>query len=97
MLMIYLYVCLLCDFNSRTALLPDFYEFDHELVKTIDKNNMMYHQLLNIVNLSDLGITIYRFSVDKKFNSHGKKLLEICKNFDLNFSNGRLGKDCEIG
>ena len=90
-------LCLLGDFNSRTALLPDFYEFDHELVKTIDKNNMMYHQLLNIVNLSDLGIPIDRFSVDKKFNSHGKKLLEICKNFDLHFSNGRLGKDCEIG
>ena len=57
-------LCLLGDFNSRTALLPDFYEFDHELVKTIYKNNMMYHQLLNIVNLSDLGICIDRFSVD---------------------------------
>ena len=38
-----------------------------------------------------------RRSLDNAFNSHGLKLLDLCKATSLRIANGRLGRDCDIG
>ena len=68
------------DFNARTACNADYIVCDR----------------FNVVNdhngyVPDIHLS--RFSSDKHNNSHGTKLLELCKANSLRICNGRLGQD----
>ena len=42
-------------------------------------------------------IPLPRHSHDNTVNSHGQKLLDLCKATSLRIANGRLGRDCGVG
>lgn len=43
------------------------------------------------------GLHISRTSQDRKKNTHGYKLIDVCKNYNLFVLNGIFGKDKGIG
>ncbi|CAC5411896.1 unnamed protein product [Mytilus coruscus] len=85
------YICLVGDFNSRTANFIDFYE-DLELSE-LETNNLDVNEFSDVHILDELCIPRYRNSPDNIVNSYGRKSLEFCKNNNLFILNGRIGKD----
>lgn len=77
---------MLGDFNSRTGKLCDFYDSLDNFSNTDIK-----------VNTASLGITTDRFNCDKKVDTHGRKLIRLCRDFNLNIVNGRFGSDQNLG
>jgi len=73
-------VILLGDFNSRTGKYSDTVSQDGNNIITNDQSESAFHPA-------------ERNSFDNVLNSHGKKLLEICKTFDLRIVNGRVSGD----
>ncbi|CAG2208650.1 unnamed protein product [Mytilus edulis] len=89
------YICLLGDFNSRTASLQDF----NDLVDTDDflaQNLIDINEFSNVDILDKLGIQRKRHSTDLNVNSYGRKLIQFCKNNNMYIMNGRIGND-EVG
>ncbi|CAC5367368.1 unnamed protein product [Mytilus coruscus] len=83
------YMCLLGDFNSRTATLKDFYEIeDSDEISDININVFS-----DICILDDLNISRSRKNPDTIVNKYGRKLIEFCKNNNMFILNGRFGKD----
>ena len=73
-------VILLGDFNSRTGKYSDTVSQDGNNIITNDQSESAFHPAK-------------RNSFDNVLNTHGKKLLEICKTFDLRIVNGRVNGD----
>ena len=90
------YVFLLGDTNARTASAKDYNDpviNSHVWGFDADTEGHMNY----IMKVSSKGIPITRYSQDKVKNSHGNKLLELCKISNMYICNGRLGNDCYIG
>ena len=94
---IYPNVALTGDANAHTSQLPDYiiedqfladhFDFDQTTIDFFNKTNLL---LKNDMNLN-------RISKDKKSNSIGNTLLDICKNNNIFILNGRSGKDKGLG
>tara|TARA_B110000196_G_scaffold86649_1_gene75141 strand:- start:271 stop:3555 length:3285 start_codon:yes stop_codon:yes gene_type:complete len=83
------YMCpfvMLGDYNSRTGKLCDFYNASENFSNTETK-----------INTASLGIITDRFNCDKKVDTHGRKLIRMCRDFNLNIVNGRFGSDERLG
>ena len=89
-------LCLTGDFNARTGKLSDYVTLE-EGVNDFDLNLENCLSLNSNENLDALGININRINSDTKTNNNGKKLIDLCKNFDLRILNGRCGSDSYIG
>ena len=68
------------DFNSRTGKYSDIVSQEGNNVITNDQSELAFQ-------------STQRNSFDNVLNSHGKTLLEICKNLDLRIINGRVHGD----
>ena len=73
-------VILMGDFNSRTGKYSDTVSQEGNSIITNDQSESAFQPA-------------QRNSFDNLLNSHGKKLLEICKNLDLRIVNGRVNGD----
>ena len=74
------------DFNSRTALLPDYV-----------LNDNSSHIPLPDDYIADDQSVIPRQNSDKVINNNGRKLIDMCKMCNLRIANGRLGHDAGVG
>ncbi|CAG2188947.1 unnamed protein product [Mytilus edulis] len=85
-------MCLLGDFNSRTATLKDFHEIE-------DTDDTQFNDIsdINVFSdiciLDDMNISRCRKNPDTIVNKYGRKLIEFCKNNNMFILNGRFGKD----
>ena len=85
------YVFLLGDTNARTANAKDYNDpviNTHVLGFDADTEGHMN----DIMKVSSNGIPITRYSQDKVKNSHGNKLLELCKISNMYIQGRSLGK-----
>ena len=91
------YVFLAGDANSRVGTLKDFILPDPHTNKLfgidVDLENDLYKHTL----LENLSVPLNRNSLDKRTNTHGFLLLDMCKNNNMFIINGRLFKDETIG
>ena len=74
------------DFNSRTALSPDYV-----------LNDNSSHIPLPDDYIADDQSVIPRQNSDKVINNNGRKLIDMCKMCNLRIANGRLGQDAGVG
>ena len=84
-------VAVVGDLNARTGLSSDHFENCENLDKYI---SCLHGADLYDCNDCPVG---RRFSLDKKVDSSGTRLLQICKDSCLRIINGRLGEDAGIG
>ena len=88
------YVCLLGDFNARTATDTDFVD----LIKNRYVDDYITDFVDNFTNvLNDLKMPLNRISMDKSKNKFGNLLLNFCKGNSMFIVNGRVGNDKNIG
>ena len=89
-------VCLLGDFNARTGAESELLEYE-ELIDC--SNNHFIDKSESWVNqpFPSHVISLKRKNCDTVVNNHGHKFLEICKNFNLVITNGRVGTDRHRG
>ena len=87
------YVYLAGDVNARTSQLNDFIPSDPFLNDYFDIDSESQSFLDKYTILENLSIPLNRSSSDRKTNSHGIKLIELCRNNNLFILNGRIGKD----
>ena len=71
------------DMNGRTACFSDILEFD----KYIENNDLFL----------DMSHIPPRSNKDSKLDSHGRKVLDLCKSTGFVIANGRLGDDLDVG
>lgn len=89
-------ICLLGDFNARTGNNCDSVPFDENIEQFLHSDNP--YDELNRLTISDLGFSNERHNSDVlQVNNYGKRLLEVCKSFNLCIANGRLGRDESLG
>jgi hypothetical protein len=88
---------LLGDMNARTATLPDFTCIDDFCadIQGIDPDTLSTLNKSHI--LTKCNVPLSRKSVDKKTNSNGLALVDICRNNNLFILNGRMGTDKDTG
>ena len=89
-------VFIIGDLNARTGVMPDFIT-----TNSVDQDifpNDMIDFMNDVDKLKLAGISLERASQDKgKPNSHGYKLIDLCKNNNLYIVNGRAGQDKGVG
>lgn len=85
------------DANGHTSTLPDYAIFDQFLSDEFRINEDDLRSMNCVNMLPYLDIPVDRSSKCNKVNSHGRKLLDICKLNNLFIVNGRFGKDKCIG
>ena len=83
------------DFNARTANQSDLVPFDENIEQFLHSDNP--NDEMNRISIGDLGFPTERHSSDLQLNNYGKRLLEMCKSFNLCIANGRLGSDRFLG
>ena len=83
-------VCLLGDFNARTATRMD-YDPSKGKPACDDETLNEYEYLL------DRGFDLKRYSEDNRTNNYGHRLIELCKNLGILIVNGRLSNDRKKG
>ena len=93
----YDFVYLVGDMNAQTAKMQDYTETDPFLSNLFDFDQETETFFDQKSNLERNGIMLDRASQDLKKNSHGYKLVDICKNNNLIIINGRFGDDKNIG
>ena len=71
------------DFNGRTSNFSDIFDFDRYI-----ENQDLFLEISHIP---------IRVNKDSIFDSHGRKLLELCKNTSFIIANGCLGEDYNVG
>lgn len=81
------------DCNARTSNLDDFIPLDPFIRSfiNIDAQDQAHFDKYHI--LESLSIPLQRKTEDARVNTHGYKLLDLCKNSNLFILNGRLGND----
>ena len=91
-------IILVGDFNSSTKSTPDFVETDSDILAILGVEKEIEDEVSKGLKiLSKSKIPIARMSEDSEVNSHGKCLIDICRNSNLFIFNSRLGKDLTIG
>lgn len=91
-----LQICLLGDFNARTGNEHDFVFLDDTIEQILHTDNP--NDELCRTSIRDLGFPTERHNSDHaQVNNYGKRLLEVCKSFNLCIANSRLGKDKFLG
>jgi hypothetical protein len=93
----YKYVYLAGDTNSRTGTLRDYIRSDSHLNEILDIDLDLQTQLDKHIVLQNQGIPLDRASMDNRSNTHGFRLLDICKNNNIFILNGRLFSDHNKG
>lgn len=91
------YVFLAGDTNSRIGSLKDYIRTDPHLNELFDLDPELQSQFDKCQILENLDISLVRNSLDKRTNSHGLKLIDICKNNNLFILNGRIFSDKNTG
>ena len=71
------------DFNGRTSNFSDILDFDRYI-----ENQDLFLEMSHIP---------IRVNKDTIFDSHDRKLLELCKSTSFIIANGRLGEDYNVG
>ena len=79
------------DLNSRTGQLSDILEFDKylDIEEDFDDDNIEYNELLSTMQ----NVFPVHKNEDKVIDSHGWKLIDLCKTTDHAIVNGRLCND----
>ena len=90
-----LLVCMLGDFNARCGTVADFISVDTHIAN--DLMDLDSQMLMNKNNLELLGFSSERHSEDHYCNNYGRRLIDICKSFDVHIANGRIDKDAYTG
>lgn len=86
-------VCLLGDFNAHTCSDSDFITIDDTI-----EQNLHIDNIYDRVSIEDLGFSPYRYNSDNtQIDNYGKRLLEMCRSFNVYIANGRLGGDKFLG
>ena len=75
------------DFNARTGVENDFYDFSND--RTVDNSGI----LGNFYDLSVFGFEDTRKSCDLTVSTYGKLLLDTCRSLNMFIMNGRLGEN----
>ena len=91
------YVFLAGDANSRVGTLKDFILPDPHTNKLFGIDVELENDLYKHTLLENLSVPLHRNSLDKRTNTHGFLLLDMCKNNNMFIINGRLFKDETIG
>ena len=86
--------CLLGDFNARTANDSNLVPYDENLEQFLHSDNP---NDINRISSGDLGFPTKRHNSDMQLNNYRKRLLDLCKPFNLCIANGRLGNDKFLG
>jgi len=79
------------DFNSQTGLLPDFLDFEPEICNNLEFLDDLETNISH--KMESLGIPSSRNNLDKKVNTNGNLLIDLCQSLDLKIGNGRCGPD----
>jgi hypothetical protein len=87
------YVFLVGDVNARVAELADYLPSDPFLNELFEIDESSISHLDSYVILEKLSINLDRKSKDKRCNSHGLMLIDLCRNNNLFIVNGRYGND----
>ena len=88
------HICLMGDFNARTASDNDFVVLDDNVHSEINVNEYIYN---NVDILENLDIPLIRKSKDCTKNRYGNLLLNFCKGNSLFIVNSRVGQDQGLG
>jgi hypothetical protein len=91
------YVYLAGDTNSRVGTLRDFIRSDQHINHIFDIDDELQSQLDKYTILENLSISLNRNSADKRTNTHGLRLIDICKNNNIFILNGRMFQDQHVG
>ena len=89
-------ICLVGDFNARTATLSDFLDIEPEVARITGFDQCNNHSVTKEIFM-EMGIPIERHNQDPSTNNKGRKLIELCHSSDLQIVNGRVGEDRGIG
>jgi len=90
-------IILLGDFNSRTGHVSDFVSFEDIIVDDCGIEIAGNDSFTTKHNLELLNITTDRYNLDGTTNNNGHKLIDLCKDLNLNIVNGRFGSDHGVG
>jgi len=93
----YKYIWLAGDFNARTSKIPDFIPSDPFIDEMFDVDLDLQTHFNKHTILENLSYTLNRASKDNKTNTHGMRLIELCRNNNLFILNGRSGSDNTVG
>ena len=89
-------ICLLGDFNAHTNNDNDFISIDDTIEQTLHIENFVND--IDRVSIQNFGFPLERFNTDhSRIDNYGRRLLDICKSFNLYIANGRLGDDRSLG
>ena len=89
-------ICLLGDFNAHTNNDNDFISIDDTIEQTLHIENFVND--IDRVSIQNFGFPLERFNSDhSRIDNYGRRLLDICKSFNLYIANGRLGDDRSLG
>ncbi len=90
-------VCLVGDFNARTGRLEDLVALDPHIAEEAGLSQLENDIFVNVDRLESLNVSLLRKNSDNKCNSHGYKLVDLCKCTGVHIVNGRLGEDKNHG
>ena len=88
-------ICLLGDINAQTGNQSDLVTYDENIEQFLHSDDP--NDELAKISIGDLGFPTERHNSDTQSNNYGKRLLEVCKSFNLCIANGRLGSDKFLG
>ena len=88
-------ICLLGDINAQTGNQSDLVTYDENIEQFLHSDDP--NDELAKISIGDLGFPTKRHNSDTQSNNYGKRLLEVCKSFNLCIANGRLGSDKFLG
>ena len=91
------YVMLAGDTNARTGNLKDFVDPDTFFQDYFDFSDVSDEFFNKHIELENLSIPLDRCNSDYKTNTHGFRLIDICRNNNIFILNGRLFKDKNRG
>ena len=88
-------ICMLGDFNGRTAQLSDLLEKDDHVDRVSSVSEMLDCLNNAVCDLPD--VELKRCSSDSCTNNYGYRLVDMCKNMGVVIVNGRFGADRGVG
>ena len=91
------FVMLAGDTNSRTGSMKDFVSTDRFTNELLNIDEDIQSDLDKYTILENLSIPLTRYSRDKKTNTHGHRLIQICQSNNIFIVNGRIYNDKELG